>query len=142
MKLFESTLTRFDGEVCLLRTLLCSTDPVFRLSTPHRRSCSGDTHRDPVETVHHMQLEANRRPECGERVAPATTKQLQGLTLTELSAKWSEVVQALKEDGVTVINPGHALEGALLIRCAESFGMRTYRCLVPARIVVCMFPSA
>lgn len=39
-----------------------------------------------------------------------------GLTLAELSSKWSEVVETLREDGVDVINPGHALEGALSIR--------------------------
>lgn len=43
-------------------------------------------------------------------------KGIEGLTLAELRSKWSDVVEILAGDGVKVINPGHALEGALSIR--------------------------
>lgn len=60
-----------------------------------------------------------RRPECGKRVVLTTVEQhrrVEGLTLADLSAKWSGVVEALRGEGVNVVNPGHALEGALSIR--------------------------
>ena len=69
-----------------------------------------------------MELEAGRRPTRGEVVSSTTSKEhegIEGLTWAELSAKWSEVVQALEQDRVTVVNPDHALEGALLIRYDE-----------------------
>ncbi|CAN0242742.1 unnamed protein product, partial [Ectocarpus sp. 8 AP-2014] len=39
-----------------------------------------------------------------------------GLTRADLSTKWNDVVAALEGDGVSIVNPDHALEGALLIR--------------------------
>lgn len=81
-------------------------------------SLSDDFHRDPVKTVHQMKLEADGRPEGGKGVVTKQHKGIEGLTLAELSAKWSNVVETLKGDGVKVINPDHALEGALSIRCA------------------------
>lgn len=78
----------------------------------------GYVRRDPVESVHHMNLAADR-PEGRKGLASARTRQhrgFEGLTMAELSAKWSDVVEALKGDGVAVTNPDHALEGALCIR--------------------------
>lgn len=72
--------------------------------------------RDPVESVRRM---ADGRSAGDEGITAVSTKQhegREGITWADLSAKWKGVVQALKEDGVTVINPGHALEGALVIR--------------------------
>lgn len=71
--------------------------------------------RDPVD---HMNLTADGR-KGGKGLAgtkPGQRKGVEGLTMAELSAKWSDVVEALKGDGVQVINPDHALEGALCIR--------------------------
>lgn len=81
-------------------------------------------HRDPIESVRKMKLEAGE-PEGGKggkggtgtastRLKPR--KGIEGITMAELSSKWSGVVEALKGDGVKVINPDHALEGALCIR--------------------------
>lgn len=66
-----------------------------------------------------MKLQADGRPEGGDGVLSTTKQQkgIEGLTLAELSAKWSKVVETLKEDGVKVVNPDHAFEGALSIRC-------------------------
>lgn len=78
-----------------------------------------DFHRDPVESVHQMELQADGRPEGGNGVFSTTKQQkgIEGLTLAELSAKWSKVVETLREDRVKVVNPDHAFEGALSIRC-------------------------
>lgn len=43
-------------------------------------------------------------------------KGIEGITMAELSATWSGVVEALEGDELKVINPAHALEGALCIR--------------------------
>ena len=75
-------------------------------------------HRDPVESVRQIKLGAEG-PEGSKRTASATIKRhqgIEGLTLSELSAKWHGVVTALERTGVTVTNPDHALEGALSIR--------------------------
>ncbi|CAM9664047.1 unnamed protein product [Ectocarpus sp. 4 AP-2014] len=75
--------------------------------------------RDPVDSIREMDVEADRRPARDEGIAATSTQQhdgLEGITWADLSAKWKGVVQALKEDGVTVMNPDHALEGALSIR--------------------------
>lgn len=85
-------------------------------------SFRGDSHRDPVESVHQMKLKAHGSA-GGKRVA-AIAKQHKGLSLAELSAQWTGVVKALRADGVTIINPDHALEGALLIRQARSHAIR------------------
>ncbi|CAM9180095.1 unnamed protein product, partial [Ectocarpus fasciculatus] len=39
-----------------------------------------------------------------------------GLTRADLSTKWNDVITALEGDGISIVNPDHALEGALLIR--------------------------
>lgn len=57
--------------------------------------------------------------ESGTRVPSAAVEPqnaVEGLTLAHLSAKWNGVVKALKGQGVNVVNPCHALEGALSIR--------------------------
>ena len=92
-----------------------------------RTLLSDDVHRDPVQSVHHMVLEADGRQEGGDRLAWTSPKQplgKEGITLPELSAKWTFVVEALEKDGVKVINPDHALEGALSIRCVSSYHRR------------------
>lgn len=61
------------------------------------------------------------RPEGAQGLASTRVKQhrgKEGLTLADLSATWSDVVEALKGEGVEVVNPSHALEGALSIRYA------------------------
>lgn len=58
-------------------------------------------------------------PDGGKRIASTRVKQhkgVEGLTLADLSAKWNGVVEALETCDVTIINPDHALEGALSIR--------------------------
>lgn len=75
--------------------------------------------RDPVDSVREMDVEADWRPARDEGIAARSTQQhdgIEGITWADLSAKWIGVVQALKEDGVPVMNPDHALEGALSIR--------------------------
>lgn len=72
-------------------------------------------HRDPIESVHQMELKADGR-QRGKELPSTRFKEHKGITLAELSAKWSDVVQVLEADGVKVVNPGHALEGALCIR--------------------------
>lgn len=47
-------------------------------------------------------------------------KGIEGLTLAELLAQWKGVVHALENDGVSVTNPAHAMEGALSIRCGTT----------------------
>jgi len=51
--------------------------------------------------------------------------------MAELLAKWGNVVQTLKGDKVEVVNPDHALEGALSIRCACSYGS----CTITERVI-------
>lgn len=79
--------------------------------------------RDPVESVRQMELNA-KGPKDGRTTIPTTAKQhkgMQSVTMCELSAKWNEIVEALRENGVKVTNPSHALEGALLIRYCKWF---------------------
>ncbi|CAM9435787.1 unnamed protein product [Hapterophycus canaliculatus] len=74
--------------------------------------------RDPVESVYQMRLDSDV-PGGGKGAISTSTEQhngVQGITMVELFAKWNGVVEALKRDGVKITNPGHALEGALLIR--------------------------
>ena len=91
-----------------------------------------------------MELEAGRQPTRGEVISSTTAKEhegIEGLTWAELSAKWSEVVQALEEGRVTVVNPDHALEGALLIRYDKP--LYGFRCEIVAWIPqVHAFPTA
>lgn len=85
---------------------------------PLCRFPSVDFHRDAVESVHWTILKVNE-PEDGKRVPSTPIKQVEGMkgiAWKELSARWNVVVDVLKRDGVTVINPDHALEGALTIR--------------------------
>ena len=96
------------------------TPPWFARFVLNLPSLSYNFHRDPVISVRQMKPEADGRPKGGKGILSTSTKQqkgIEGLTLAELRAKWSYVVETLKEDGVKVINPDHALEGALLIRC-------------------------
>ncbi|CAN0350489.1 unnamed protein product [Ectocarpus sp. 6 AP-2014] len=75
--------------------------------------------RDPVDSVREMDVEVDGRPARDEESAATSTQQhdgIEGITWADLSANWKGVVQALEEDGVTVMNPDHALEGALSIR--------------------------
>lgn len=61
-------------------------------------------------------------PEDGLGLVSASVeqhKEMEGPTLADLSAKWSDVVDALERVGVKVVNPDHALEGALSIRYAQ-----------------------
>ena len=65
-----------------------------------------------------MRLRPNEH-EGDQRLTSARLKQrkgIEGLTFAELSRKWRDVVKALQGDGVKIINPDHALEGALCIR--------------------------
>lgn len=57
-------------------------------------------------------------PDGGKRNASTTKKHkgVEGLAVADLSAKWNIVVEALETCGVKIINPNHALEGALTIR--------------------------
>lgn len=58
-------------------------------------------------------------PDSGKRFASTRVKQhkgVEGLTLADLSARWNDVVEALETSNVKIINPDHALEGALSIR--------------------------
>eukprot|EP00752_Nemacystus_decipiens_P012981 g11487.t1 len=71
--------------------------------------------RDPVESVHQMELRADGQ-EGGKELGSTRVKEHKGITLAELSAKWNDVVELLERDGVNVVNPDHALEGALSIR--------------------------
>lgn len=106
-----------------LRKAVCSTicsDVIvaFRGISPHEPTFSTVCHRDPIESVRQMKLEAEE-PRGDRRTASTTIKGhkgIEGLTLVELSAKWGAVVTALERIGVTVTNPDHALEGALSIR--------------------------
>eukprot|EP00752_Nemacystus_decipiens_P012467 g11041.t2 len=70
--------------------------------------------RDPVE----MTLRKLANPDKGEAAELAERKRgaYQGITLEELNAKWLETVQELANKDVSIINPEHALEGALSIR--------------------------
>eukprot|EP00752_Nemacystus_decipiens_P001249 g1247.t2 len=70
--------------------------------------------RDPVEMTLRKLANPDRRDtaETEKRRRDA----YQGITLDELSAKWLEMVSELAKKKVTVINPEHALEGALSIR--------------------------
>eukprot|EP00752_Nemacystus_decipiens_P017045 g15262.t1 len=74
--------------------------------------------RDPVKSVHQMKFEADERED--RKAVPSTTAKqyegVDGLTRAELCAKWTNVVDALNAEGVKVVNPDHALEGALSIR--------------------------
>lgn len=78
-----------------------------------------------------MKIEADGREGCNA-VASTTFKRrkgVEGLTWAELFAKWTSVVETLKAEGVEVVNPGHALEGALSIR--YGYGLSTCRlCMV------------
>lgn len=61
------------------------------------------------------------RPEGRREPASRRVEQhrgIEGITLADLSAKWNYIVEALQGEGVKVVNPGHALEGALSIRYA------------------------
>lgn len=58
---------------------------------------------------------ANPDEEPAEMASPMLGA-YQGITLGELSAKWLETVHELASRDVAVINPEHALEGALSIR--------------------------
>ncbi|CAN0097652.1 unnamed protein product [Ectocarpus sp. 12 AP-2014] len=73
--------------------------------------------RNPVESAKRTILPTGGS-NVGKGVFPAIHqhKGIGGLTLADLYAKWDDIVATLKEYGVTVINPYHALEGALLIR--------------------------
>lgn len=65
----------------------------------------------------------------GKELASTRVKEHKGITMADLSAKWSDAVEALERDEVNVVNPGHALEGALSIRYYAS---RVILVLVPA----------
>lgn len=88
-------------------------------------SVLGYVSRDPVESVRHTNLAADG-PEGGKALISSGAKQhkgVEGLTMAELSAKWSDVVEALDGEGVKVTNPEHAMEGALCLRYAELHSM-------------------
>ena len=58
-------------------------------------------------------------PDDGKRIASTRVQQLkgvEGLTFVDLFAIWNGVVEALETYDVKIINPDHALEGALSIR--------------------------
>ncbi|CAN0315441.1 unnamed protein product [Ectocarpus sp. 6 AP-2014] len=77
-----------------------------------------DICRDPIESAQQTVL-ASGGPNGAAEVVPAVYERNQGvggLTRADLSTKWNDVVAALEEDGVSIVNPDHALEGALLIR--------------------------
>lgn len=85
---------------------------------PDQLAILGYIHRDPVESVHQIKTKVDG-PEGGKELGSRTAKQrkgIEGLTMAELSAKWSDVVEALEGVGVKITNPDHALEGALCIR--------------------------
>lgn len=87
-------------------------------SGPHQILFPAYIRRDPVESVRKKILKAEGL-ESGKRTPSTIVEQhrgVEGLTLADLSAKWRSVVKALKGNGVHVVNPGHALEGALSIR--------------------------
>lgn len=66
-----------------------------------------------------MQLSGVEGQGGGQRPSLARVKQhkeIEGLTLTDLSGKWSAAVEALQREGVEIFNADHALEGALSIR--------------------------
>ncbi|CAN0315933.1 unnamed protein product [Ectocarpus sp. 6 AP-2014] len=82
------------------------------------RGSLGDICRNPVESAQQNVL-ASGGPKSATEVVPAVYQRNQGvggLTRADLSTKWNEVVAALEGDGVSVVKPDHALEGALLIR--------------------------
>ncbi|CAM9778336.1 unnamed protein product, partial [Ectocarpus sp. 8 AP-2014] len=74
--------------------------------------------RDPVESAQQTVV-ASDGSNVGKGVFPTVHERnpgVEGLTRADLSTKWNEVVEALEGDGVSIVNPDHALEGALLIR--------------------------
>eukprot|EP00903_Cladosiphon_okamuranus_P006370 g6237.t1 len=74
--------------------------------------------RDAVESVRQMMFK-EEEPKGGSRNTSTPIKRYRGtagITQLELWAKWDGVIGALKRKGVTLTNPGHALEGALSIR--------------------------
>lgn len=112
------------------------------LNLPRRRpSLSDALLRDPVESVRRMDLEADRRPAGDEGIVVLSPKQhegIEGIKWAELSAKWKGVVQALQEQRVTVVNPDHALEGALSIRHVRAVVKVLHICCMDA--VAHVFP--
>ncbi|CAM9686810.1 unnamed protein product [Ectocarpus fasciculatus] len=82
------------------------------------RASLGDMCRDPVESAQQTVL-ASGGPKGATEVVPAVYQSNQGvggLTRADLSTKWNDIVAALAGDGVSIVNPDDALEGALLIR--------------------------
>ncbi|CAM9557239.1 unnamed protein product, partial [Ectocarpus sp. 12 AP-2014] len=74
--------------------------------------------RDPVESAQQTVV-ASDGSNIGKGLFPPVHERnpgVEGLTRADLSTKWNEVVAALERDGVSIVNPDHALEGALLIR--------------------------
>ncbi|CAM9861472.1 unnamed protein product [Ectocarpus sp. 4 AP-2014] len=71
--------------------------------------------RDPVESADQTVL-ASGGPIGATEAVYERNQGVGGLTRADLSTKWNDVVAALEEDGVSIVNPDLALEGALLIR--------------------------
>lgn len=85
-----------------------------------------------MESVLRMEVKANGT-EGGKgatwaKEAPKKAQQrkgIKGLPFEKLSAKWNEVVNSLKNHGVTITNALHALKGSLSIRYAAPHSERT-----------------
>ncbi|CAN0351296.1 unnamed protein product, partial [Laminaria digitata] len=65
--------------------------------------------RDSVEAVVHRSAKTDRG-------VASTTEPVRGITVEELNVRWKAAVDQLSTKGINVMNPDHALEGALSIR--------------------------